>query len=65
MSAATAGDRIQAARLFLAWRDVLVKHLQLDTDRTREAEQRAHDALVDFIEDHDLNDSEFDPRDAR
>ena len=52
-----------ALRLYRIWTGALAAH-RSDTDdgATERAEQVAYDTLVDYVEAHDLNYSEFDPR---
>lgn len=51
-----------AAELLAAWKIAAANHERHDTLRTMHAEQEAHDVLVDFVEAHGLNYSEYDPR---
>lgn len=55
----------EAARLRDEWDAALVAHRRDDTDKTSAAEQTAHDALVDYIEANDLNETDLDPRVSR
>lgn len=54
--------RAEARRLMEAWRHARVVLNGSASDRRIWAEQGAYDALVDFVEAHDLNETEFDPR---
>lgn len=54
----------EASRLFLNWREALALKRRRGTDLDYWDEQRAYDKLIDFVEAHDLNYTEYDPRDA-
>lgn len=53
----------QANRLVADWRAALELRESHDgTFGTAEAEQKAYDALVEFVEQNDLNGTSYDPR---
>jgi hypothetical protein len=54
--------RSQAQRHYKAWREAYTDRTLSDTDANIEAEQKAYDRLVDYVEANDLNHSAFDPR---
>lgn len=54
--------RAEAERLTREWNEALDRYRRDDTSRSYEDEQTAYDALIDFVEENDLNYTEFDPR---
>ena len=54
--------RVEAERLTARWYAALAEYRQNDTLRNYDAEQAAYDALINFVEENDLNYSELDPR---
>lgn len=61
-AATTTDVEAEARRLRAAWDDALTAYRRNDTDANYEAEDRAHDALIDYIEANGLNYTEHDPR---
>jgi hypothetical protein len=59
---AEATIRAEAERLTAEWNAALAEYRRTDSARDFEAEQKAYDALVDFVEANGLNYSEYDPR---
>jgi hypothetical protein len=59
---ADAAVREKAERLTSEWYAALAEYQRSDTLRAYDAEQKAYDALIDFVEENGLNYSEFDPR---
>lgn len=60
-------DEIKAVKgvandLWRQWQRSLKRMLANDTEENVILEQRAHDELVDYIEAHEMNGSEYDPR---
>jgi len=51
-----------ARELTEEWNAALAEYRRTDSTRAYETEQKAYDALVDFVEENGLNYSEFDPR---
>ena len=54
--------RTVAQRHYKAWRAAYTDRFAADTEANIEAEQKAYDALIDYVEANDLNGSAFDPR---
>ena len=54
--------RSQAQRHYKEWREAYDARFRSDADANIEAEQKAYDRLIDYIEANDLNGSTFDPR---
>lgn len=52
----------ELATLTQAWRSADKALRVKETESNRDSEQRAFDALVDYVEAHDLNYTEHDPR---
>lgn len=52
----------EVERLYAAWKIALGKYHTAGTIKAMNDEQIAHDALVDYVETHELIDSEYDPR---
>ena len=58
-------DFSRAGELRALWRDSVIAMKVKDSQTNIDAEQVAYDKLVDYVEAHDLNYSEFDPRGPR
>jgi len=52
----------ELADLYRSWQGAFDRHRVLDDDDTLVEEQHTRDALVDYVEAHDLNYSQWDPR---
>jgi len=55
----------EAARLHAAWHATVEERRRATSDAAQgadQAEQEAYDALIDYVEAHDLNYSKWDPR---
>lgn len=57
-------NRTEYRKLHSEWQAALTLKERRGSDADELAEQDAYDALVDFVEENDLNYTEFDPRGA-
>jgi hypothetical protein len=53
---------MDVSALYATWRIALDRYRESDDESDSDAEQRAWDTLVDYVDAHGLTDTEWDPR---